>query len=297
MISNSSISYTIFRRGVPIFLQLAIKFANLWQDDSTISLSRTLHFEGYELANFVVLDTIASLAFGIPSLIRYDTTIYSADHKPQRFQFLEPVYACPIIVFMALAQVNECRVSRLMGQDNKASENMEEYETAVRNWKPRVDYGDPPSELIARLAVQESWRQAALIYLYMGMCGVDSSDSRVQSLVRQVAELASTIEAGSALEAHLFIPCLIAGVAARKEKHRMVLRKKIQVSQGTDARLLRGADFIFVLDHLWHGVAAGGNPVLWDDYVHSRFLVLSVPGNGDYMPMGEIQSNVSTYTV
>ncbi|CAE6478703.1 unnamed protein product [Rhizoctonia solani] len=209
MISNSSIGYTIFQKGVPIFLQLAIRFPNLWKDDSTISLSHTLHFGGYELAKFVVLDTIASLAFGIPSLIRYDTAIHSADHKPQRFQFLEPVYACPIIVFMALAQVNECMVSRLMGQDNKASENMEEYETVVRNWEPRVDYADQPCELIARLAVQESWRQAALVYLYMGMYGVDSSDSRVERLVQQVAELASTIEGGSAFEAHLFIPCLI----------------------------------------------------------------------------------------
>ncbi|CAE6488033.1 unnamed protein product [Rhizoctonia solani] len=244
MISNSSIGYTIFRRGVPIFLQLAIKFPNLWQDDSTISLSRTLHTEGHELARFVVLDVITSLAFGIPSLIRYGNAIHPTDYKPRRFEFLEPVYACPVVVFMTLARVNEYRVSRLLDQDSELSQNVGEYETAVRNWKPRVDYGDPPSELIARLAVQESWRQATLIYLYMGMCGVDSSDSRVERLVRQVAELASTIEAGSALEAHLFIPCLIAGVAARKEKHRMVLRKKIQVSQGTDACLLREYDTV-----------------------------------------------------
>ncbi|KDN47245.1 hypothetical protein RSAG8_03724, partial [Rhizoctonia solani AG-8 WAC10335] len=158
-------------------------------------------------------------------------------------------------------------------------EGVEEYEAAVRNWKPRVDYADQPSHLITRLAVQEAWRQAALIYLYMGMLEADSADDRVEPLARQVAQLAGTVEAGTPFETHLFIPCLIAGVAARKEKHRTILRKRIQASQKAEACLLRGADFSFVLDHLWHGAAAGGNPVTWDDYVNSRCLTMPVPAD------------------
>ncbi|CAE6488466.1 unnamed protein product [Rhizoctonia solani] len=209
MISNSSVGYRIFRKGAPIFLQLSARFPDLWKDSYTISLSHTLHSRGYELAKFVVLDTIASLAFGIPPLIRYDTTIHPIDHKPNQFQFLEPVYACPVIVLMALARVNESRVSRLLDWDSSTTEGVEEYEAAVRNWKPGVDFTDQPSQLIVRLAVQEFWRQAALIYLYMGTCGFNSSDSRVEPLVQQVAQLASTIEAGSSFEPHLFVPCLI----------------------------------------------------------------------------------------
>ncbi|QRW24999.1 Fungal specific transcription factor domain [Rhizoctonia solani] len=63
----------------------------------------------------------------------------------------------------------------------------------------------------------------------------------------------------------------------RKERHRAILRKKIQASQKTDACLLRGADFSFVLDHLWHGAGSGGSPVTWGDYVNSRCLVLPIP--------------------
>ncbi|KAJ1305728.1 hypothetical protein OPQ81_010461 [Rhizoctonia solani] len=218
MITNSSIGYTIFRKGAPIFLQLAAKFPEIWQ---------------------------------------------------------ESVYACPVVVLITLARVNASRVSQLMDR-NTTSKCIEEYEAVIQNWKPRVDYEDQPSHLIVRLAVQEAWRQAALIYLYMAMCEANSADSRVESLVRQVAQLASTVEVGSPFETHLFIPCLIAGVAARKEKHRSILRKKIQVSQKAEACLLRGADFSSVLDHLWHGVAAGGNPVTWDDYVNSRCLTMPV---------------------
>ncbi|CAE6502647.1 unnamed protein product [Rhizoctonia solani] len=277
MILNSSIGYTIFRKGAPIFLQLAAKFPNIWKGDSAISLSQALSAPRHELGKFAVMDTVAALAFGIAPLIHYDTTIRAEDHTPGQFQFLEPVYACPIVVLMALARVNASRASHLMDGDTVSPEGIEEYETAVRNWKPRVNYDDQPSQLITRLAVQEAWRQSALIYLYMGMCEADSSDSRVEALVRQIAQLASTVEPGGPFVTHLFVPCLIAGVAARKEKHRSILRKKIQVSQKADACLLRGADFSFVLDHLWHGAAAGGNAVTWDDYVNSRCLTISIP--------------------
>ncbi|CUA77810.1 hypothetical protein RSOLAG22IIIB_12847 [Rhizoctonia solani] len=192
---------------------------------------------------------------------------------------MEPVYACPIIVLITLARVNASRVSRLMDQDEATPAGIQEYEAAVQNWKPHVDYADQPSQLITRLAVQEAWRQAALIYLYMGACAASSADDRVEALVRQVAQLAGTVEAGTHFETHLFVPCLIAGVAARKEKHRTILRKKIQVSQKAEACLLRGADFSSALDHLWHGAAAEGSPVTWDDYVNSRCFTIPVPAD------------------
>lgn len=41
------------------------------------------------------------------------------------------------------------------------------------------------------------------------MCGVRSDDVRVQACVKQVVQLARTVEEGALLEPHLFIPCLI----------------------------------------------------------------------------------------
>ena len=34
--------------------------------------------------------------------------------------------------------------------------------------------------------------------------------------------------------------------------------------------MFRGMDVVPVLDHLWHGVAANGGAVKWEDYVDSR---------------------------
>ncbi|QRW24267.1 Fungal Zn(2)-Cys(6) binuclear cluster domain [Rhizoctonia solani] len=250
-------------KGAPMFLQLAVKYPDLWTGDSAFTFP-ALHGPRHELGKFTLMDTVSAL--------------------PRKDLFLEPAFACPIVVLIALARVNAHRASRLMNQDATSAHGLEECEAAVRKWKAPVDYNDQPSKIVTRLAVQEAWRQAALIYLYMGMCEARSCDGRVEPLVQQVAQLASAVEAGSPLETHLFIPCLIIAVlhatgwgSWRKERHRAILRKKIQASQKTDACLLRGADFSFVLDHLWHGAGSGGSPVTWGDYVNSRCLVLPIP--------------------
>jgi hypothetical protein len=130
--------------------------------------------------------------------------------------------------------------------------------------------------------------------LSQGMCGVNSADPRVESCVRQIVQLASTFEPGTPVEYHFLLPSLIvrkilllsnllpnytllqtqAGVAARQEKHRALVRSKISKSRGENAWLLRGVEFVPVLDHLWHGAGIGGHPTMWEDYVISRCIAL-----------------------
>lgn len=40
--------------------------------------------------------------------------------------------------------------------------------------------------------------------------------------------------------------------------------------------LLHGVEFVPVLDHLWHGVAADGRPIRWSDYMASRQVALPI---------------------
>ncbi|CAE6423615.1 unnamed protein product [Rhizoctonia solani] len=274
MLTDSRTGYSLLRQGVPIFLEFAAQSPHVWSKDSAISISHALNPTRHEMARFVLVDAISSLAFGTAPLINYDTTINENEFLHGKYGFLEMVYSCPVVLLVLLARINSARVSRVMDQGSSNSGDIEDIEECVKKWAPKLDYTERPFESITRLAVQECWRQATLIYAYMGLCGADSSDDRVQPLVSQVAQLAATIEPNSPMEAHLFVPALIAGAAARKEKHRTVLRKKIQASRNIDARILRGADFVFVLDHLWHGAAVGGSPVTWEDYVTSRYAVM-----------------------
>ncbi|KAH7322301.1 hypothetical protein B0J17DRAFT_245736 [Rhizoctonia solani] len=110
------------------------------------------------------------------------------------------------------------------------------------------------------------------------MRDVNSADPRVEAAVQQVVQLGSIVEPGSALEMHVLFPCVIAGAAARLEKHRAALRSKIaQPSYRYEISLvLQISDFASVLDYLWHGAGAKGKPTTWEEYVHSRCAVLSV---------------------
>jgi hypothetical protein len=67
-----------------------------------------------------------------------------------------------------------------------------------------------------------------------------------------------------------------AGICARSEKHRALARDELANVSETKFWLLRSVDFVPVLDHLWHGAAAGGRPVKWSDYIFSREAMLPV---------------------
>lgn len=169
MVLNSPAGYSLLRKSTPIFLQLAAKFPQIWVHNSAISIHHALCGPRHEIVKFVFADTIAALAFGIVPLLYYDTTIHTVDKQLIGPRLLEWVYACPLIVILLLAKINALRVSRLMDQDNATFSELEiqEIERHLQSWKPTINYLDQPSDLVSRLAVQECWRQAVLIYLYM----------------------------------------------------------------------------------------------------------------------------------
>ncbi|KAF8594327.1 hypothetical protein BDV93DRAFT_529383 [Ceratobasidium sp. AG-I] len=274
-VSGSSNGYFSFKKCAPVFLQLAASRPRYWSPNLTITIRRVLDIGEYDTSLFVFFDTMSSLAFSVPPLIDYDTSLGPVDEK-ETYPTVERIYGCPSFVVVLVARINSWRTSRWINQSNWNADDWREVEKALLNWDPAIEAEDGSPNHIGRLAVQESWRQAVRIYLYMGMCNVSSADPRVQSSVRQIVQLASTLEAGSTLERHFFMPCLIAGAAAQQEKHRAILRGKIQACQNEKIWILRGDDFALVLDHLWHGAGAGGQPTTWDDYANSRNVALPV---------------------
>ncbi|KAG8744306.1 hypothetical protein FRC10_010378 [Ceratobasidium sp. 414] len=278
MTSTSTAAYSLMRLCTPVFLQLAAKVPQIWTPTSAISIAHALHVPMHEMRKFVFWDTMAAVAFGSTPLLHYETILHPAPLPLEAgSMILEWVYGCPAKLVVLFAKINRWRVSRWMEPPILGAERVDEWrevEEGARAWTAGMDRTDESAGAIARLAVQESMRQAVFIYLYMGMCGADSSDPRVELAVRQVVQLAGTIEPGSPLEIHLLMPCLIAGAAARKEQQRSVLRRKLEISRNENVWCLRGADFVPVLDHLWHGAGAGGCPVMWEDYVNSRCVVL-----------------------
>ncbi|CAE6512196.1 unnamed protein product [Rhizoctonia solani] len=263
MVSNSATGYSIFKESTPLWYRFAAHFPLIRSSNSTVSLAYAISVPRFELSKFIFLDIIYTLALGVPSILPYDTTYRSID---TRRVVLEWVYGCPLPFVILLAKINDSRGTRT----HPNSSDWKQVEKHLKEWSSKSTYVDKDSRMtVARLAIQESWRQA-------GMCGVDSADPRVEASVRQIVRLSRTIEDTNSVGLHLFVPCLIAGAAARAERHRATLRTRIHACREASSWILRGADFTPVLDHLWHGVASGGRPVKWEDYIHSRCATFTI---------------------
>ncbi|KAG9083606.1 hypothetical protein FS749_005897 [Ceratobasidium sp. UAMH 11750] len=112
----------------------------------------------------------------------------------------------------------------------------------------------------------------------MAVCGVASNEARVETSVRQVFQIISTVkhELQPLASAHFSTQYLIAGAFTPSEKYRALAREKLVDGIGTKFWLLNISAFVPVLDHLWHGAAASGRPIRWSDYVHSRQMMIPV---------------------
>ncbi|CUA72002.1 hypothetical protein RSOLAG22IIIB_04861 [Rhizoctonia solani] len=256
IISGTANSYSLFQRCTPMFLQLATLSPEIWVHNSSISVPETFRSSKYEVTQFIVHDTITALALGISPQLQYDTTSIWVDRAPGHY--MEWIHGFPVGILILLAEINSWRTLRMMGVLTPNQNDYHNIENRLNRWNPIVDHTDEPTNDIARLAVQEAWRQAALIYLYLAMSEVNSADPRAERAVQQVVQLGNTIPEGSPLALYLLAPSLIAGVAARQDKHRAALRNRVANENPRKMNLLvlpvRGTDFLPVLDHLWHGV-------------------------------------------
>ncbi|KAG8744453.1 hypothetical protein FRC10_010123 [Ceratobasidium sp. 414] len=217
MFVNGTSTYQILHQTAPIFLQLVFANPSLWLDPTdltSLSLAHVLASAHYELGRFVLVDALYSMTYGLPQVIEYDTSAppFMSDVQP-----VEWVYGCPVVLKMALVDINKrCNARNRV----RPEPDWRPIEYRIKSWVPAV-YAAPSDETwksIARLAVHESWRHTLLIYLYMGVCGVKSDDYRVQASVRQVFQLTNSIKGFERplVDIHFLAQYLIARVLAAR---------------------------------------------------------------------------------
>ncbi|QRV82636.1 Fungal specific transcription factor domain [Ceratobasidium sp. AG-Ba] len=281
MASSAKTSYGLLRMLAPVFMQVAFADPTLWPDDpssSGISLAHALASPQFELGRFILTDTIISLTFGTPPLIEYDVShplVQTNGEHP-----MEWLHGCPAQFMFSIVRINRWRAQ----YPNKCTERdapWKEISDDTWAWHSSCAYkpSSESSRIITRFAAQEGWRHALLIYLYMGMCSSTSHDSRVQFSVQQIVSLHRIPKTHFATGLHLMVPLLLhskAAICARAEVDRHELRSAIAQSCHNKTSLLRGPEFVSVLDHLWHGLAANGGPITWSCYIESRRAMLNI---------------------
>ena len=133
-----------------------------------VSVPRALGAPRYEIRRFVFYDTMIAFALGTPSFVQYDTSDYPI--IPVTVRPLEWVHGIPEELIVNLVQVNSWRAS------NPGIPNMNDWaelELRALAWIPRTmelvgeDSYEDSYEVVARMAAQETWRHAVLIYVYM----------------------------------------------------------------------------------------------------------------------------------
>ncbi|CAE6360122.1 unnamed protein product [Rhizoctonia solani] len=275
-LGQSSNAYVVLRNATPTFLQTTYALPDLWSSDSDpalIPLLNIIRSEHHALSSFTLIDCTCAMVFGLPQQVEYDT---STSPLPKVFRPYEWAHSAPTEFQILLADINACRDKSLRARDWR------EIEYALLHWEAQPTRHDESWEswmAVAWLAVQESWRLALLVYLYLSVCSLTSDDSRIQRCVTQILQVIGTVRKHESPDTNVpfFIQYLMVGICARSEQHRKITRRKLSDVNETKFWMMRGADFVSVLDHLWHGAGSGGRPITWRDYVYSREALLPVP--------------------
>ncbi|QRV82580.1 Fungal specific transcription factor domain [Ceratobasidium sp. AG-Ba] len=274
---KSTSAYQVLKESASTFVEIA-RTATAWRPPTPnfgpISVAHVLASSRYELGHFILIDSLCSMVYGLPQAVDYDTSIlpFRTEIHP-----VEWVHGCPALLQIILIQINSLFQRTLVGHIIE----WQPIEQQIKSWQPNsssVSADEDSWKAIARIAVQESWRHSLLIYLYLSLGRTTSDDIRVQSSVQQIFKLMATIKhsEGTLINVHLLAQYLIAGVCARSEKHRAIVRERLEDVFDNGLWIIRGSEFIPVLDYFWHGAAADGRPITWHDYILARRAVLPI---------------------
>ncbi|KAF8754580.1 hypothetical protein RHS01_05931 [Rhizoctonia solani] len=267
-------TYEVLRNLAPVFLQVAYSNPALWPSGSDLTrvpLCNILGSDANELSYFAMIDCSYAMASGLPQLIEYDTNIYQQSNPLAPHQWL---HSSPTELQLILADINSCR------DKSPNARSWRDIEYQLLSWQSRhPEHTFTESWMtVAWYAVQESWRLALLVYLYLAVCEASSDSPRIRPLIKQILQVVGTVRKQGPTDttASFFIQYLMVGICAHTESRRKLVRDKLASSKETKLWVIRAPNFVYVLDHLWHGAAAGGRPIKWSDYMHSRSMVLPV---------------------
>ncbi|CAE7178545.1 unnamed protein product [Rhizoctonia solani] len=271
----SSNAIQVLQSATPTFLQTAYACPELWSgnsDPTSIPLLNAVALNRHELACFALIDCTHAMVFGVPQQVDYDISISSL---PNSLFSSEWAHSCPVEFLVLLAEINTYR------DKGPGVRHWREIEHYLVTWLARPIRHDESWEswmAVAWLAVQESWRLTLLMYLYLAIGDASSDEPRVQLCVSQILQVMGTVRKHDLPDVTIpfFIQYLMAGICANRENHRSIVRKMLSNKSQTKFWRFRGADFVPVLDHLWHGVGCDGRPIKWCDYIHSRETMIPI---------------------
>ena len=157
--------YLTLRHALPNFLRLVSDNSHLWADQERsgllgVSLPAALASDRIEIGRFAFYDVACSLVLGLPTLAEYDSAGFPI--VPSTNISVEWVYGVPAELLMNIAEVHSWRA-----RTKNVDWEVLEMRTLAWRWSHRGIQSENSVEMVYRVAIQEAWRHATLIYIYM----------------------------------------------------------------------------------------------------------------------------------
>ncbi|CAE6385624.1 unnamed protein product [Rhizoctonia solani] len=219
---NIAIGLKLMGEAAPIFRQLCPDAPGKQIHLQTLLLNPT-----DVLRDYAVMDIFSSVTIPRTMSFQYDTTI-DPDLESSVLNFsgdvgIQWARGIPDQVTLVFARINV-----LYGNSTWDSKDFNELEGILENFVPVPTVSSEANLAIAKIVVQECWRQAAYIYLYMGLCTANAEDSRViRALCRLLGSL-NRVKPGRVPDSFITLCLVIAGIAARDRVDRDIILHRIR---------------------------------------------------------------------
>ncbi|CAE6449893.1 unnamed protein product [Rhizoctonia solani] len=240
----------IFRRACPDPLNELINLPTLFATTNSIS------------QHYIMMDTLLAMLTVRHMFFRY-TVRFTSEAPESLFSRVERrtlrcTFGIPDRLVMMFAHMN----GLFEDFGSYVPQHMtDELEQDIKRMKPVIKASTEPFLTIGRVAVQQAWFQAALIYLYMGLCGCDSTDRRVVTVRSRFIELLASTKPRRSMDSFLVFPLVILGVATESQEERNMIRQRMLGLPGCARPGRIGNDFVRMLENLWSKRC----PVVWRD--------------------------------
>ncbi|KEP48677.1 fungal-specific transcription factor domain protein [Rhizoctonia solani 123E] len=246
-------------------------------DDRQVNLPNLLSNINIGLEYYATLDIVLGAIIHRPMNFRYDTTFPPGVHESifniENGPGLRWTNGIPDRLVITLARMNALLEDFGSAVDREV---IQELELEIEGFKTFAVASADPDLAAARLVVQESWRQAAYIYLYMGLCGADSNDARVINAHTTFMELWTRTKPGRIPDSFLVLPLPILGIAARHPDDQEILKSRMLAMPECTRKNTPGNQFIRMLEFIWGLGHERGQSATWSDLRLASLYVADV---------------------
>ncbi|CAE6523015.1 unnamed protein product [Rhizoctonia solani] len=231
-----------------------------------LNLSNILLESGLNLRHYASIDIMTSALTGRPTFFKYHVP-FSLELCEQIFQSQESsglhwLHGVPDQFILMIAWINSLREMPGASTDSGLISQIERDLSQIRI--SGTHQGDSALR-IGRMVVQECWRYAVFIYLYMALGKADASDPRVIYAQKQFMRLVKGIKPGRNPDAFLVSPMILAGIATCKERDRNMLRQRVLNLREYTTPHTSGNDAWMQVEDVWTRTGIERRTPVWSD--------------------------------